>query len=231
MSCPICKGEAIHPITKVEAAGAPRMILMCEKCDHQFVSNGKALDYSQAGMNYFYKNWGSHGITSPELTPEWLDVITARMQTLKEHGLLSKFCSKLIEIGCLEGALLEYLESFGHTVIGYEPNLVMSDLRDFVIPAKFETILDSVQGCATGIFAFETMHQIEDPVAVVTQAYRVLEPGGHFLMSAKVACYDYTNPETLHWFTEKSATALFAHFKDRIVKPGYGSIVISGTKE
>jgi SAM-dependent methyltransferase len=93
---------------------------------------------------------------------------------------------RLLEIGSGMGYLLNYFRSDGWTTLGIEPNVGFSRYaqQKFKLDVK-PTVLHEAALPAASIDAALMMHVIEhvpDPMAIFREVYRVLKPGGTFVV-------------------------------------------------
>ena len=144
-----------------------------------------------------------------------------------------------MEIGCLEGVLLEHLRYEGYEVMGYEPNEETANLHPFVIPCGFES--NSLKdNSVASVISFHVFEHLIDPVKSAKEIHRVLRQGGIAMMEVPVDDFDFYNPDHYHFFREESLRELLKDFKDIhtsrdtfITGNGdtFSQIVISGRKE
>jgi 2-polyprenyl-6-hydroxyphenyl methylase / 3-demethylubiquinone-9 3-methyltransferase len=92
---------------------------------------------------------------------------------------------RVLDLGCGAGLLANYLAARGHDVIGIDStpeNLAIARTRG---DARFElgdaTALDEPDASFDVVCALDLLEHVEDPSQVVTEAARVLKPGGLFV--------------------------------------------------
>jgi ubiquinone/menaquinone biosynthesis C-methylase UbiE len=95
---------------------------------------------------------------------------------------------RTIDIGCGEGRLTRDLKMLGHDVVGIDasPSLVAAareadPLMDIRLADAVELPLDDAS--ADLAIAFMSLQDIDDMVAAVQEAARVLQPGGRFCLA------------------------------------------------
>lgn len=104
----------------------------------------------------------------------------------------------LLDLGGGTGKLLEDLENEG--IIDYESSMIVDYSYPMLQQAKTRTRAPGVRADAhqlplrsslfDGVFMGDTLHHMEDPVAVLTEVTRVLRPGGR-------AVIEEFNPSTV----------------------------------
>jgi ubiquinone/menaquinone biosynthesis C-methylase UbiE len=93
---------------------------------------------------------------------------------------------KLVEVGSGLGYLLKFFREDGWDVLGIEPNVGMCRYAETELGIKvIPTILENAQLADASVDAMTMMHVIEhvpDPLATFKEVYRVLKPGGIFVL-------------------------------------------------
>lgn len=213
--CPVCKGAS-----RLLCVNVWNYLLMeCEACTHIFVANvpseDSIVDFYD-GYDYFTQNCAHQGITSLTDNSQWQGWLEARLRFLNFFGLIESFCGKpaaILEVGCSEGKLLEYLKKQGHHVYGCDVNATLAALagKTFGIDISSGTLAET--GFAPGTFdliiAIHTLEHLADPYGDLVLMRNLLKTGGKVVVEIPVGETDYNNHHHMHFFSERSCMKLF----------------------
>ena len=93
---------------------------------------------------------------------------------------------RILDIGCGTGVNLEFLDEIG-SVVGLDPARAALDhcqkRRSFALTGGFFSELPFADASFDLVTAFDVLEHDENPGRCLIEAARVLEPGGHFLVS------------------------------------------------
>jgi 2-polyprenyl-6-hydroxyphenyl methylase / 3-demethylubiquinone-9 3-methyltransferase len=96
----------------------------------------------------------------------------------------------LVDLACGGGLMAPYAEQLGYRHVGVDLNVRALDLarRHGVLPVR-ASVLDVplADGCADVVLACEILEHVEDDVAVLAEAARLLRPGGTLVIDALAA--------------------------------------------
>lgn len=225
--CPICGSKSYF--LKKNIYGYK--IHECRRCTHTFVANApdkKALKRLYSGCDYFEIDRGHQGITSIGDSSQWKGFISGRMKWLDLFGLLNANQGKplnVLEIGCLEGKLLDHLRRNGHMVYGCEINKEVAALGSKTFGIEIRS--DSLEQCGFEeeffdlILAFHVFEHFDDPLKHLRICRRLLRNNGRMLIEVPSGETDYNNLQHLHFFNEKSLAAMFDTIFDNVsMAPG-----------
>lgn len=225
--CPICSGKGHFLIKNIYGYKTYE----CERCTHTFVANApdkKALKRLYSGCDYFEIDRGHQGITSIGNSSQWKGFISGRMKWIDFFGLLNAFQKKplnILEIGCLEGKLLDHLKMNGHRVYGCEINKEVATLGSKTFGIEIRSASLEQCGFEEGFFdiilAFHVFEHLDDPLKHLRICRRLLRNNGRMLIEVPSGETDYDNLQHLHFFNEKSLATMFNAVFDNIsMAPG-----------
>lgn len=208
MKCPICESE-----TK-EFGSKQRK---CTRCRHIF-STFAYPDYANL-KGYFDEIYKPQGIQFDSKEEAWMNYIMPRYLTLKRHRALTH--GRVVEIGCLEGKVLEYIqENTELNTYGYEPIKEIAEISvGTVFNCKFEDAEITPNSINT-IYSFHVFEHLENPVAVVAKIREALTYGGKLFIEVPLFDDDYNNPHHLHFYTLESLLELLKDFKEHMITIG-----------
>jgi SAM-dependent methyltransferase/DNA-directed RNA polymerase subunit RPC12/RpoP len=210
--CPICGSEA----ERVNPEGLKRTLCNCRSCNHRFVP-AEVHDYGSRGMSYFNQNCNHQGIKSVEDSPEWDNYVNSHLVKLNAHGIDIHPGAYVIELGCLEGQVLNRLRHLGVHAYGYEPNKEVAHINNgFVSPFAITDDHAAIDGFADSIFSFHTFEHIDNIVETVDKCYQLLKPGGKMFFEIPFNETDWWNPDHVHFFNTHSISILMKQFHQPI---------------
>lgn len=204
--CPICRSS----IEKI-ATNARFTILRCTCCGHattSFQLEQEELAVLYEGIGYWRKDKGHQGIVS-FLEGNWETFLNPRLESIYEQARFSDDSTKnVLEIGCSEGRLLYELKNRGHKVLGFETNKTLAERGSttFSLPI----VSEGFSACKVDgekfdlVLAYHTIEHISDVVAIVSDLRSVTADNGILVAELPIETI-YTNPDHVHFFTEKSA--------------------------
>lgn len=223
LRCPAC-GLLGTPDTVIAHGRAVRT---CAECGHKFiVLPYDALEEMRAryqGDAYFHENYNSQGIASLERDDEWVGFCSFRVGCLRRFGIIPETIPagySVLEIGCLEGRVLNALAREGCTVAGVEINAPVAEAgqRAFGVPITIGTAEQWVppRHAYDAIFSFHTFEHLVDPAIVAERAWRALKPGGSILLEVPCDDDELDNMDHFHFFTERSGTRFLDRWFDDV---------------
>jgi 2-polyprenyl-3-methyl-5-hydroxy-6-metoxy-1,4-benzoquinol methylase len=131
----------------------------------------------------------------------WFASRTRAIDTLMRQSLSKTEGLQLLDIGCGAGNMIHYLSEYGHVKgIEVDPRPVKQaqvrgydvDQVDATQPFPFEAATFDV---AT---AFDVIEHVEADVAVLQEAYRVLKPGGHIVVTEPAFMFLWSNNDVIN---------------------------------
>ncbi|MBF0538170.1 MAG: class I SAM-dependent methyltransferase [Nitrospirae bacterium] len=246
--CCICNGTV-----KDEHKNERFTILKCNSCGHAFV--GESLSESDLVQRYFklaYWDGDRHHQKIYDMKPgkHWEVFINARMNMIKTmcdlppNVNVNGHKTKIFEVGCSEGVVLNYLAELGYDVAGCEinPEIVAESLKHYsinIICADFLTH-DFGDTRFDIIYSAHTFEHIPDLFTLTHKCYRLLTDGGALIIEVPFGPDEYNNLDHMHFFSHDSINILLSKFfkKVKLVENGYfnskgircGSYYASGIK-
>lgn len=208
-ACPVCGGG--YAIVHVNAHA--RFIGGCARCGHHFVinpwSNAEVAGFYQ-GFEYFDKNCNHQGISGIERDDEWSHWVEYRLGKLDSllFAHLDPGPVRILELGCLEGRVLNALARRGHHVVGCDLNEEVAKAAS----ARFDIDIrvGDLENCGLkpGFFdaaiSFHTLEHIADPIRTLSIQKALVRPGGIVFFEIPMNETDYENKDHLHFFSMKS---------------------------
>ena len=188
----------------------------CSRCQHEFVANppdARTIASFYDGFSYFHEDRGHQGITALEADSEWQGYLGPRLGILERSGLLAHPGASMLELGCLEGKLLQALSVRGFDVHGCDINapVVEAGRAAFGIDLRAGTL--DTSGLASRkydvVMAFHVVEHLDDPRRTLEACKRLLEPGGRVVIEVPCRDTDYGNTHHLQFFSEASLSWLF----------------------
>lgn len=223
LRCPAC-GLLGTPDTVIAHGRAVRT---CLACGHKFIplpydSLAEMRDRYQ-GEAYFHENYGPQGIKSVERDEDWVNFCKGRQARLRKFGVVPDPVPEgysVLEIGCLEGRLLNALAREGCTVAGVEINGPVAEAgrRAFGVPITVGTAEEWVppRNAYEAIFSFHTFEHLVDPAIAGERAWRALKPGGVILLEVPCDDDELDNLDHFHFFTETSGARFLERWFDEV---------------
>jgi SAM-dependent methyltransferase len=225
-SCPLCQQVSVPQFEKHGI-----WIRECAGCGHRFaISDAPNQHVEQVyGDDYFFS--GGAGYDDYLSEAELLVPHGRRYgRLLKRHGA----GSSLLDVGAAAGLILQGLVEEGFKGCGVEPNGTMArfaqaELRLDVTAAAFEDFDSDTQFDVVTVI--QVMGHFIDPVAAVEKLYRLVRPGGLYLVETWDAgswparllgsnWHEYSPPSVLQWFSRDSLKQLFERCKFEEVATG-----------
>ncbi|PIE67496.1 MAG: hypothetical protein CSA23_03455 [Deltaproteobacteria bacterium] len=217
--CPICKGHCT-----LFKTGGPLQNYKCLECGHLFLhppistKTSKAL-YSK--WDYWVTNRETLGTTT--FDEQSMDgLVSSRSRTLKQLNAIPERPSSFLEIGCCEGALVNFLPNMGHRSMGCEINpeivktakkvfpidIVATDFADYDFGTnKFDTVL-----------AFHVFEHFHNPKKAVEKCASLLNKNGKIVLEVPFGENEFCDFEHPHLFSKKSFQILLQKsFKDIVI--------------
>ena len=114
------------------------------------------------------------------------------------HLMLQEFANKITSITAVDRdpTAIDYARTrYPDPRISF----LQTDAANFAVPQRFSNIV-----------SLETIEHLPDPVMFIKQMALLLEPGGHFIVSAPITPSVDANPFHLHDFTKRSLERIFA---------------------
>ncbi|WP_243438753.1 class I SAM-dependent methyltransferase [Fundidesulfovibrio soli] len=207
--CPVCAAEA----TAAPPNRHGRVVAGCAACGHHFVLNpwseAEVRSFYQ-GMEYFRKNCAHQGIASIEDDAAWQGWTAHRLGQL-ERLLLPRLGPgplRILEVGCLEGRVLQGLARLGHNVSGCDVNAEVAALGARLFGLDIRPGSPEECGFAPANFdaviSFHTLEHLRDPFAALDCQRELLRPGGAVFLEVPLNEPDHDNRDHLHFFSEAS---------------------------
>jgi SAM-dependent methyltransferase len=211
--CPVCDG----PNRSFHLDGHRRWMQRCLRCHHEFVDappDDAAIAAFYDGFGYFRQDRGHQGISSLEQDAQWEGYLSARLEAIRRFGLLGPPSGRsVLEIGCLEGKLLQALSQRGFEVHGCDLNgpVVEAGRSAFGLDLRSGTIEQAgfLGGRFDIVLGFHVFEHLKDPKATPGQCRGMLNPGGVVLIEVPCRETDYDNEHHLHFFNESSVAWMF----------------------
>ena len=216
-ACPVC-GAAPD---RVEFNTRFSPLDHCAGCGHVYtrVTPGELILRLMYGdMSYWRQDKEHQGITRIEHGPHWEVFIGARMNALRDAGVLEGGPKKFFEIGCAEGILLRELERLGHEALGSELNEPVARAGMAALGVKIRTGLfeeiDLPRGYYDVVASFHTIEHIIDLDRTFAKICAILKPDGAVLVEVPTGPEEYTNRDHVHFFSDASLRRLLErHFE------------------
>ncbi len=226
--CPICGGKSHFLLSNLYGY----RLHECERCTHVFVVNipdASSLGRLYSGCDYFDIDRGHQGITVLTDDTQWSGFLSGRIKLINLFGLLNSFQkrpARILEIGCLEGRLLDWLKRGGHSVYGCEINKEVAALGSRTFGIEIRSAPLDRCGFENGFFdivlAFHVFEHFDDPLMHLRACRRLLRKDGHILIEVPSGETDYDNLQHLHFFNERSLEVMFNSTFDEItIAPGW----------
>jgi len=226
--CPLCTSATQSLM--ISAWG--HWIHECPGCSHHFVANPPSISKISrfySGYRYFLQNCGFQGITCLTDQAQWQGWLSGRVGVLEFFDLLKDFRDRpasILELGCSEGKLLEYLKQQGHRVWGCDVNTELAAIgsRTFGVDIRGGTLAEAGFEAESFdlVIAFHTVEHLADPVADLLLCRDLLRPGGRILVEVPIGELDYDNRHHLQFFSERSLKECFLRlFGEVSMVPSY----------
>jgi Methyltransferase domain len=187
-NCPICEnqGQVQHKEVQDLVAGKPGSwsILSCagSQCDAVWLTPRPEVDE----IGFFYEGYYTHGASRPEggLFERylWPNPYSARNGRKRTELLACKTKGRVLEIGCGNGNNLAKLQAQGWEVCGQDIDPTAAAIASEKLGVEICT--QPIEQCHFGEASFDmvltnhVLEHVEDPVAVLSEAKRLLRPGG-----------------------------------------------------
>ncbi|MBS7785711.1 class I SAM-dependent methyltransferase [Flavobacterium sp. CYK-55] len=158
-----------------------------------------------------------------------IDILDKRGQERSKQLLAmveSKSCHAFLELGCWDGMVTYHLQKKGKKAIGIDARDNGFDTRALENGVDLRK-MDAAQlffldESFDFVFSYDAFEHFQDPVAVLTEIYRVTKPGGYIylefgpLFNAPMGLHAYreiTVPYCQHLFSYETLNAFLAHKK------------------
>ena len=206
-------------------SGSSEVTTFCKINDWLTVQYCKELDYGFASHFpnfvedvYDSDNYLDSAVKSYDATREY-----RKQRFGKERvSIIQKFkkTGKVLDIGCGTGWCLEAFKDAGYDVVGQElsPQLASFTQENFKIPT-YNCSVSQIEDSFDFITMFDLIEHVPDPVELLTDCQKILNPGGVILaFTPHLDSYGIREmkefsslvipPSHLHYFTPKSARKL-----------------------
>ncbi len=187
VECPICIKSKTEPVYNLTMGnGGERKIVRCQTCGLLFVSpriSSEKIVENYTGKSYFEREDNVTGYKN-YLQDRDLHVAFFQKQLTELEKLTPK--GKLLDVGCAGGFLLEEASKRGWQAEGVELSTFASDYARDTLGQKVTTC--DLRGAAFPADSFraivmdDVIEHFEDPLVEAKEVWRILEPGGLYLL-------------------------------------------------
>lgn len=253
VKCNICgneKNELILTVPDCVEAASKFQLVRCRKCDLTFVSpRPQNIDWRKYYPDDTYHAYGSDGMRGTigkgrekikKYLMEWIGGYREKGNQIKGVGMIncfiskimenrligvvpSKYCGRLLDVGCGSGELLRWYQNHGWETMGIEPSkkgarnarskglqIIESTIEESSLPENYFDAIIMVQ----------VLEHLKDPKASLSKLHRALRPAGLLMAGVpNFLCIDrymlgsawlpLETPRHLYYFTPKSLRYLF----------------------
>jgi SAM-dependent methyltransferase len=117
--------------------------------------------------------------------------------------ILPQPAGPVVDVGCGEGRVGRQLAALGYTVVGVERSATLARAARRAQPPLAVTQADTARlpigdALVSTVVACMALHDVDDLRATVTEAARVLRPGGHFCVAMVHPFATAQDPSTFH---------------------------------
>jgi 2-polyprenyl-3-methyl-5-hydroxy-6-metoxy-1,4-benzoquinol methylase len=222
ITCPLCNANSPAKLKNPDGF----CVWKCRNCELIWVP-----DVSDETLEKFYSREYFNNPDGPMGYHDYLD--DEEILRLNARYILSNIPapksshSKILDVGCAYGFLLDEARKRGWNTYGIELNQEAADYaknhlhlnvtRKMVAQADFP---DSTFDCVVMI---GTIEHFQDPVAVIKKASRLLKPGGHLAVTTIntkgiVRLFAIKPPEHLYYFSDQNLARLLESHGLKVVK-------------
>jgi SAM-dependent methyltransferase len=198
MSTPDCK---ICGSRTVEFGAKPGVVVdtvfrfcRCETCNFISVVN-PCLDYARLYGAEYYRGEGADRYVDYEYELEHPDATIRRYEWRGIHDIVQKHVADLsaarwLDYGCGNGGLVRYLRTRNIAACGFDEGAIVTAARAKGIPIKTPAEIENETGQYSVVTMIEVIEHITDPLPMLRQVRRLLQPGGMlFLTTGNSAPY------------------------------------------
>ncbi len=232
--CPICDATAQVIGQKSLFSKITCDVLRCDECLHEFaillaaVNNASRMidalaKETYSTVDYFELDKLHQGMNSILIDESYDPWIKARYNKLSE-SILSTYPSatklRIAEVGCLEGAFVHYLQSQGHSVIGFDVNRAVvegsrriNNINLNYLDAEFEHLPKDSYDI---VLSYHTLEHVRHLDFVLENMRQSLCANGHLLIEVPSSPSEAYNPDHFHNFSEQSLGKLVGKYFDAV---------------
>ncbi len=201
--CPICASQRAHWIAEHRGLWVAR----CDECRHEYVWPVPTADFLDAiyrDPSYYQGAAGSIGFN------DYASLEAARSRMFERH--LSRIeaqvgTGRILDVGCATGDFLKAARERGWQVLGADPSVARAQVEAAGIELIGTNIhdVDIAEGTLDAITFWDVLEHVTDPVADLTQARRLLRPGGVLALTVPDAANFAARVSGPRWFGFKTA--------------------------
>lgn len=221
VDCPMCPGAAkirVYELDKMDQG--KRTLVRCSRCNLLFINpriTRDAITKTYSGRDYFERNTEQTGYRN-YLQDRELHLLFFRRQLSELEALVPK--GHLLDVGCAGGFLVEEAIRRGWQAEGVELSEYASDYARNTLGLKVRTgSLREAQfadGRFDALVMDDVIEHLENPVTDVQEVWRILKPGGIFLLHTPNAASPWRHLMGKHWIHLKPDEHLFYFTPDTI---------------
>lgn len=186
VSCNLCGNEAYTVIFDAGVAQINR-IVKCKHCGLLY-ANPRMSSPDVDLIRDYDPEWVLEHVTT---TNKWR--LEKELLQLRDYRTTKRFLAErfpdrgtLVEIGCGMGYLLNFFAKDGWMTIGVEPNVGLGSYarKEFGLKVIDGTLEEAkfASGSADVATMMHVIEHVPDPTATLAEIYRVLKPGGCFVL-------------------------------------------------
>lgn len=210
-SCPLCNNKEQIPLNYNTRNMS---VKICMNCSHEYLfplPTKEEINKFYTDIEYFHENCNHQEIYDIGNSEEWRDFLNHRMNQL------SKFLNvdtkgKILEIGCLEGRIINEFQKLGYDALGLEVNeeVVSESKKTLNVNISSTDLLDMKfdNDSFDLVYSFHVFEHLSNPLEYIIESFRILKPNGYFFMEVPWD-KDYDNPHHFHFFTPLSVKNIF----------------------
>lgn len=214
VACPICRkagGDVVYTLSGDESG--PRTVVQCPACALLFVSpriTSESIEAKYTSKTYFEREDSATGYRN-YIEDRDLHLLFFRRQLDELETLTDK--GRLLDVGCAGGFLVAEAVRRGWEAEGVELSPFASEYARETLGLKVVT--GSLRGTAypagqfRAVFMDDVIEHFEDPFIEALEVWRVLEPGGFFILHTPNAASPWRHLMGKKWVHLKPDEHLF----------------------
>jgi SAM-dependent methyltransferase len=202
-ACPVCASNKAH----IAAEHRGLRVARCEECGHGYVWPVPPADFLDAiyrDPSYYQGAAESIGFHDYEsLAPARSRMFArhlARIEADVEKG-------RLLDVGCATGDFLKVARARGWQVLGADPSAARAQVEAAGIALVGTNVhdVDVEAGSLDAITFWDVLEHVTDPLADLTQARKLLKPGGVLALTVPDSANLLARVSGRRWFGYKTA--------------------------